>query len=46
MGPVEGLKHSCNEWSLTLRADKVKIRVVKSDMVDVKERAILNPVTT
>lgn len=36
---------SNNEWSVALRAEKEKISVFKSDLVDLKERGILNHVT-
>lgn len=37
---------SNNEWSVTLRAEKEKISVFKSDLVHLEERGILNHVTT
>lgn len=45
-GQNEERKQSNNEWSVTPRADKAKISVFKSDLVDLKERGILNLVTT
>lgn len=37
---------SNNEWSVTLRAEKEKINVFKSDLVDLEERGLLNHITT
>lgn len=42
----ERRKQGNNVWSVTPRADKIKISVFNSDLVDLKEGGILNPVTT